>query len=126
MKCKLLSGLIILLFALIFVFVCGTNVPKVLAEEYRHHKAHAHGVAHLNVAVEGNDLYIELFSPAANIVGFEHHPRTEKQKAAVNKAIEKLQAGEALFVFSPGAEGKLTKSKVDTAGGSGIWLTQLT
>ena len=84
------------------------------AEETRHHEAHEHGVASLNVAVEGNNVYMEFFSPAANIVGFEHHPRTHDQKDAVKEAVKKLQAGDALFILSTGSVSKLVKSRVDT------------
>ena len=82
--------------------------------ENRHHDAHVHGAASINVALEGKNLYIELISPAANIVGFEHHPRTQEQKSAVKKAIETLKAGEKLFALPPEAGGKLVKSMVQT------------
>jgi hypothetical protein len=68
----------------------------------------------MNVAFEKNELYIELISPAANIVGFEHQPRTQEQKAAVQAAIKKLEAGEKLFAFPSGVGGRLVKSKVHT------------
>jgi ABC-type Zn2+ transport system substrate-binding protein/surface adhesin len=68
----------------------------------------------MNVAFEGNNLYIELSSPAANIVGFEHHPRTQEQKAAVKKAIETLEAGEKLFALPDSTCGKLVKTNVQT------------
>ena len=84
------------------------------AEETRHHEAHEHGVASLNVAVEGNSIYMEFFSPAANIVGFEHHPRTREQKDAVKEAVKKLQEGDALFILSNGSTSRLVKSRVDT------------
>jgi Protein of unknown function (DUF2796) len=42
--------------------------------EHREHGPHVHGVAQLNVALDGNVLWIELNSPAMNIVGFEHAP----------------------------------------------------
>ncbi len=84
------------------------------AEERRHHEAHEHGVANLNIAVEGNNIYIEFASPAANIVGFEHHPRTHEQKDAVKDAVNKLKNGDALFLLSAKSESKLVKSSVDT------------
>jgi hypothetical protein len=96
------------------VIVLGFRLPQVQASEQRHHEAHVHGVAHLNVALEGNNLYIELSSPAANIVGFEHHPRTEEQKAAVKTAIETLEAGEKLFALSTDTGGRLVKANVQT------------
>ena len=104
----------ILLSIIAALWAVGPNLSNIQAAEYRHHEAHEHGVAHMNVAFEGNELYIELISPAANIVGFEHQPRTQEQKAAVKAAIKKLEAGEKLFAFSSGVGGSLVKSKVHT------------
>ena len=104
----------ILLSIVTVIIGLGTILPNLQAEEFRHHEAHEHGVAHLNVVHDRNNLYIELTSPAANIVGFEHQPRTQEQKAAVKEAIKKLEAGEALFVLPSGAEGELAKSEVYT------------
>ena len=98
----------------VIVWAVGPNLSNIQAAEYRHQKAHEHGVAQMNVAFEGNELYIELISPAANIVGFEHQPRTQDQKAAVKAAIKKLEAGEKLFAFPSGVGGSLVKSKVHT------------
>ena len=89
-------------------------VSALQAEEYRHHEAHEHGVASLNLAIDGKNLQIEFSSPAANIVGFEHHPRTEKQKAAVKKAMKLLENGDALFTLFRESEGRLVKSDVHT------------
>lgn len=44
------------------------------AGEHREHGAHEHGVAQLNLVLEGEKLLIELASPGVNIVGFEHAP----------------------------------------------------
>ena len=96
------------------VWAVGPRLFCIQAAEYRHHEAHEHGVAHMNVAVERNELYIEFISPAANIVGFEHPPRTQEQKTTVKAAIKKLEAGERLFAFPSGAGGRLVKSKVHT------------
>ena len=89
-------------------------ISDIRAEGYRHHEAHEHGVAGLNLAIDGKNLQIEFSSPAANIVGFEHHPRTQKQKAAVKKAIKQLKNGDALFILSRESEGRLVKSNVHT------------
>jgi hypothetical protein len=87
----LISGLL----AIVIIF-SGT----IQAEEKRLHGAHEHGVANLNIAVEGNNVYIEFTRSAANIVGFEHHPRTHEQKDAVKDAVEKLLKGDALFILT--------------------------
>ena len=114
MKSKPYHEIKLFFFTAAVLLTFAIMVPKVSAAEPRHQEAHEHGAARMNVALEGNDLYIELTSPAANIVGFEHHPSTEKQKASVKKAIETLQAGAALFILSAGAEGRLAKSMVHT------------
>lgn len=114
MNCKPDHAVKLLCFTAAVLLTSAIMVPMILAAEHRHHEAHEHGVARMNVALEGNDLYIEFTSPAANIVGFEHHPNTEKQKASVKKAIDTLKAGAALFILSAGAEGKLAKSMVHT------------
>ena len=49
---------------------------------------HVHGVASLQVAVDGNTLTLNLESPLDNVLGFEHAPRSEKQKAAVRSMDE--------------------------------------
>jgi hypothetical protein len=99
---------------ILLVLTGGSASADRQAGAIRHHEAHEHGVAHMNVAVEGETLYIEFSSPAANIVGFEHHPATHEQKEIVKAAIEKLKAGEKHFVLSPKAQGTLVKSVVHT------------
>jgi hypothetical protein len=72
--------------------------------EHREHGAHVHGVAELNVAVDGDSLLLELNTPAMNIVGFEHPPRTDEQRAAIDAARAQLADGAALFVPNAAAE----------------------
>jgi hypothetical protein len=100
---------LLILCLFIYVFIC---LGPAHAGEKRHHGAHVHGVANLNIAIEGHHLHIEFTSPAANIVGFEHHPHTEKQKSAVDDALKKLQKGESLFLLSPEAKGRMAESSV--------------
>jgi hypothetical protein len=63
------------------------------------HAPHAHGVAELRVAVDGKRLHIELESPLDNLVGFEHEPKTARERAALAAAEETLRGGDALFVL---------------------------
>jgi hypothetical protein len=70
-------------------------VPVALAQ----HAPHAHGVAELRVAVDGKRLHIELESPLDNLVGFEHAPKTARERAALAAAEETLRGGDALFVL---------------------------
>lgn len=104
----------ITLFSLLITMVVIVDGPMTQAGEQIHHEAHEHGVARLNVAVEGNNLYIELRSPAANIVGFEHPPRTGAQKDAVSRALKELKAGDKWFIPSPGSGSRLASARVET------------
>lgn len=80
----------------------------------REHEAHVHGMGHLNVAVEGNAVEMELVSPGADIVGFEHAPRTPEDKAAVKRAVALLRDGGTLFAFPAAAGCRLTEAEVES------------
>ena len=66
------------------------------AAAYAQH-AHEHGAARLEVALDGGKLSIGLESPLDNLVGFEHAPRNEKQRAALAKMTDDLKGTERLF-----------------------------
>ncbi|HEY0340420.1 MAG TPA: DUF2796 domain-containing protein, partial [Steroidobacteraceae bacterium] len=63
------------------------------ADEFEQHPPHEHGKVTINAALDGNELVIEIDSPAINVIGFEHEPRTESERAAVNVAASLLQNG---------------------------------
>lgn len=65
--------------------------------------AHVHGAATLQVAIDGNTLTLNLESPLDNLLGFEHAPRTDKQKAAVRTMAERLNQAAEMFTPSPAA-----------------------
>ena len=85
-------------------------------DHHRQHGAHEHGAAQLNIAVEDNTLHLELSSPAANIVGFEHKPRTTKQRQAVKHAIHTLK--QAMVLFEPSASAKCQPGKTEVDAGA--------
>lgn len=60
-------------------------------------KAHEHGVAHLDVAVDGARVSIELDTPLDNLIGFERAPRTDAERDKANAAVAKLRQGDTLF-----------------------------
>jgi hypothetical protein len=112
---KCLTKYIIISFsALTLTMVSGLAPVEAKTGEVHQHGAHIHGIADLNIAIEGSELYVEFLSPAANIVGFEHSPRTEEQKAAVQQAIDTLKNWEKLFVLPSLADCKLSDLDVDT------------
>ena len=77
------------------IFICTTKARST----ERQLDAHNHGFGELNVAIEGQTVALELNSPAFNIVGFEHHPETNKDKATIKDAVSILNDGSKLFLF---------------------------
>ncbi len=75
---------------------------------------HQHGVGRLNVAVQGDQVEIELETSGADIVGFEQEPRTAAQKKAVQDAATALRDGAALFVFPAAAGCALKEAEVES------------
>jgi len=76
------------------------------AEEAKHRQLgpHVHGQGTLDIAIEGGKIEMELVVPGMDIVGFEHVPSTDDQKAAVEKAKTKL--ADVLSIFKlPAAAG---------------------
>lgn len=68
------------------------------------HGAHEHGVAQMDVVLDGTLLQIELSTPAANVVGFEHRPRNEREQDRLRDAVAALeQGGNLLSLSAPAA-----------------------
>lgn len=77
--------------------------------------AHVHGKAELEVAVDGAHLEIRLAAPLDSLVGFEHAPRNDKQRATAKAAVERLRKPEALFVPTPAASCTPAKLTLESA-----------
>jgi hypothetical protein len=82
------------------------------ADEIESHHAHEHGVASLNVGIEAGRVELEFDSPAINVIGFEHAPRTDAEKAAASRAQRTLQDARRLFVLNGEAECRATSTEV--------------
>ena len=74
------------------------------AGEKRQLDSHQHGVSTLKIALEGQSMQMELESPANDIVGFEHAPENNKQKADIENALSLLQKATGVFIPSSEAE----------------------
>lgn len=83
--------------------------------EHREHDAHVHGVATMNIAVEDHEVAVELETPAMNILGFEHHPRSEADHQAVKDAVASLRRGEEWLILTPAAGCRLKTARVESA-----------
>lgn len=86
------------------------------AEEKTHRElgAHVHGQGTLSIAIEGQKVQMELVAPGDDIVGFEHPPKTDAQKAALAKAKATLSNGLTLFKLPQSAGCKLVTANAET------------
>ena len=65
--------------------------------------AHTHGEAALSVAIDGPTVTLDFEGPLHDLAGFEHAPRTEKQKQAVAAMAARLREPARLFMLDPAA-----------------------
>ncbi|MCB1800776.1 MAG: DUF2796 domain-containing protein [Gammaproteobacteria bacterium] len=110
---------IVLTAALLALVVLGASADEKHEHDHEHehrqHGAHVHGIASLNLALEGDEVHVELDSPAANIVGFEHAPSSEADHAALDKAVATLKDGDRLFRFNVEAGCRMEKAEVTSS-----------
>jgi hypothetical protein len=72
------------------------------AAEKRRHETHAHGVAEINIAVDGSKADVEFRAPAENIIGFEHEAKSEGDKKKRDAALRTIQTKmNEMVVFDP-------------------------
>lgn len=97
--------------------------------DHKHaHAAHVHGTAKLEVAVEGAELHIHLEAPLDSLLGFEHAPGNDQERAAVARLRDLLGRGDKLFAPTTAAQCRFVgvdvvapvlESKPGTAKGDG-------
>lgn len=80
--------------------LCLTTSFSVTASTERQLDSHVHGGATLNMATDNDVLIIEFDSPWMNLLGFEHQPSTDEQRASVDESVQRLQLGNGLFTFA--------------------------
>ncbi|MFN3617938.1 MAG: DUF2796 domain-containing protein [Aquabacterium sp.] len=78
------------------------------------HRAHVHGVAQLEVAVDGQQLELALLGPQDNYIGFEHPPRTPAQKKAHADMLKRLEQAGQWFLTNPEARCSVTAQDAET------------
>jgi len=87
----------------------GLAAPALASEA---HGPHVHGAARLNVAVDGDSIWLEATLPAADVVGFEHAPESEADEAALAAAVETLKDAESLYRLPAEAGCRLAEASV--------------
>ena len=82
------------------------------AAEKRHSEAHVHGVAEINIAVEGSKADIEFRAPAESVMGFEHEAKSESDKKKRDAALRTLQNKmNQMVLFDPKLSCKFSEPK---------------
>jgi len=84
-----------------------------LAQERRQLDAHVHGESRLAIAIEGETVSMELEAPGNDIVGFEHAPGSDEERARVEEAKAGLADPLALFAPPEAAGCTVTKAEVE-------------
>ncbi|AZC25798.1 MULTISPECIES: DUF2796 domain-containing protein [Pseudomonas] len=107
-----------LLLALPFALLPLVAAQAAQAHEHEHEHGslgtHEHGVARLNAVLDGQALELELESPAMNLVGFEHAPSTDADKAKVAAARKQLEQPLALFNLPSAASCSVAKQELES------------
>jgi hypothetical protein len=82
------------------------------AAEKRRHEAHEHGVAEINIAVEGSKADVEFRAPAESVMGFEHEAKSESDKKKRDAALKAVQAKmNQMVIFDPKLSCKFAEVK---------------
>lgn len=70
--------------------LCGAPAVVPGGDAEAQQRAHAHGTAHVGIAVDGSQAMIEIIAPADGIYGFEHEPRTDAERTRRRFEIARL------------------------------------
>jgi len=96
---------------LIGLFTCLQSVTA-WASAHETHEAHVHGIANLSLVQDGNKLLLEFDSPLDNLLGFEHTPRTDKQKQAARDLLDLMHKPASLIKLTAEADCQLNAVKL--------------
>mgnify|MGYP001179805430 CR=1 FL=1 len=95
------------------IIILGTLLLSPLSYAKKSLKSHVHGHVKLSVAVDKKQVFVELEGPAESFLGFEHKPKTAKEKASWKRiqSIWKNKGGE-LFSVPKSLDCKFEKKKI--------------
>jgi hypothetical protein len=82
------------------IVLLGLAPALTLAGEAHHgheHAAHTHGVAKLEIAIDGPTVTLHLEAPQEALLGFEHAPRSAQERTAAEALLKALASGGELF-----------------------------
>lgn len=106
--------LLALPFALLPLAIAHAQGDEHEHEEHASLGAHEHGVGHLNAALDGKTLELELESPAMNLLGFEHAAKSAADQAKVAAARAELEQPLTLFSLPAAAGCTVAKQELES------------
>ena len=78
-------------------------------------QAHVHGVARLDIAVDANQITLQLESPLDNLLGFERAPRTDAERRQTDALLARLRTADTMFRIDPAAGCTLARVTLTSA-----------
>jgi hypothetical protein len=87
-------------------------VTPALAGDRREAGRHEHGSGELRVAIDGNDVEVELEGPAANFIGFEYQPSTAAEQQTLDQALATLREPGQVLSWPAAAGCQLVSAEV--------------
>lgn len=97
------------------LFLLALHGGPAAAHDMRHHGAHVHGQAQLDVALDGQTLELQLTSPGIGILDFEHPVRDASERARLDAALAVLR-GTGWLLFPVAAACASQHVQVDAEG----------
>lgn len=99
---------------LLILSALGLAVSAVAKKDHRHHDSHVHGSGKLALAFDDKAGKLEFKVPAESLLGFEHEPKTDKDKKAVENLKTHFESEIANMVaLDPQLNCKFKKDKVE-------------
>ncbi len=75
--------------------------------------AHQHGIARLEVSIEGQQLALRLEAPLHDLIGFERPPRRPAEQERARRLLERFREPQRLFTLSAEAQCTPVQAKVE-------------
>lgn len=95
----------------------GVGLPAAVAgtpAKKHHHKAHLHGVATVNIAIEERTATVEFESPAEGVIGFERMAKSDADRKKQAMALDTLRDKiDRMVIFDPALGCRFSPTKVD-------------
>lgn len=101
--------------SLTLVVLSAVSTAQAHKKGHKHsHGAHVHGEAQLSVAFDGLVGKMDFRAPTEAIYGFEHVPKTEKEKTAVDESLKMFESHvDSMVQFPVGLNCRFAKEKLE-------------